>query len=179
MTKPDLLRRREALAALGVLGLAAAIPKLRGTLGTEEAGAASCVLMPELTEGPYYVANHLTRRDITEHRPGVPLALRLTVQDADSCKPINHADVELWHADAGGAYSGVNGASTHFLRGHQKSNAHGVALFHTIYPGWYRGRTPHIHVKVQVDGDVHTGQIFFPDSVSARVYRTRHYASHD
>ena len=53
-----------------------------------------------------------------------------------------------------------------------------MVLFHTIYPGWYRGRTPHIHVKVHVDGDVHTGQIFFPDAVSARVYRTNHYASH-
>jgi hypothetical protein len=52
MSKPDLLRRREALAALGVLGLAAAIPKLR-SLGTPaDAEAASCVLMPELTEGP-------------------------------------------------------------------------------------------------------------------------------
>jgi protocatechuate 3,4-dioxygenase beta subunit len=178
MSKPELLRRREALAALGALGLAAAIPKLRSLGTTEDAEAASCVLMPELTEGPYWVRNNLTRRDITESRPGIPLALRFKVQDASTCTPIKGADVELWHADARGVYSGVNGASTHFLRGHQKSNADGVVRFDTMYPGWYRGRTPHIHVKVHVDGAVHTGQIFFPDAVSARVYRTKYYAAH-
>jgi protocatechuate 3,4-dioxygenase beta subunit len=135
--------------------------------------------MPELTEGPYWVPNRLTRRDITENRPGIPLALRFVVQDASTCKPIQGADVELWHADNRGVYSGVAGSpSTHFLRGHQKSNADGAVRFDTIYPGWYRGRTPHIHVKVHVDGDVHTGQIFFPDATSARVYRTKHYAAH-
>src|SRR4051794_16365712 len=178
MSKPDLMRRREALAALGVLGLAAAIPKLRTLATTEDAEAARCVLMPELTEGPYWVSNKLTRRDITESRLGIPLALRFVVQDASTCSPIRGADVELWHADARGVYSGVNGASTRFLRGHQKSNADGAVRFDTIYPGWYRGRTPHIHVKVHAGGDVHTGQIFFPDSVSARVYRTKHYAAH-
>jgi hypothetical protein len=86
MSKPDLLRRREALAALGALGLAAAIPKLRSLGTTEDAEAASCVLMPELTEGPYWVRNNLTRRDITESRPGIPLALRFKVQDASTCK---------------------------------------------------------------------------------------------
>jgi len=92
MTKPDLLRRREALAALGALGLAAALPKLRGLTATDSAEAASCVLMPELTEGPYWIANHLTRRDITEHRPGVPLALRFVVQDARG------TDIYAWNA---------------------------------------------------------------------------------
>jgi hypothetical protein len=50
------------------------------------------------------------------------------------------------HVQARPPTPGVNGASTHFLRGHQKCNADGIARFDTIYPGWYRGRTPHIHV---------------------------------
>ena len=177
MSKPDLLRRREALAALGALGLAAAIPKLRSLGTTEDAEAASCVLMPELTEGPYWVPNRLTRRDITESRPGIPLALRFVVQDANACKPIQGGDVELWHADNRGVYSGVAGSpSTHFLRGHQRSDAEGAVRFDTIYPGWYRGRTPHIHLKVHVGGDaVHTGQLFFPDGLSEALFSNPPY----
>jgi protocatechuate 3,4-dioxygenase beta subunit len=136
------------------------------------------VLSKELTEGPYWVPNSLTRRNVTDGRPGVPLTLALTVLDASTCKPIKGADVEIWHADAGGVYSGVNGNSRRFLRGHQKSNASGGVVFDTIYPGWYRGRTPHIHVKVHVGGRVvHTGQLFFSDKVSAAVYRTSRYRS--
>ncbi len=171
-----LLRRRDALIAFAGF-VAAACGARRSRIS--DASAATCVLTPEVTEGPYYVANHLTRRDITEGRPGVPLALRLIVQDASTCRPIKNADVELWHADAGGVYSGVAGNSGHFLRGHQRSDASGVVRFDTIYPGWYRGRTPHIHIKVHVGGDeVHTGQLFFADATSAAVYRTARYRSH-
>ncbi|HEY3020086.1 MAG TPA: intradiol ring-cleavage dioxygenase, partial [Solirubrobacteraceae bacterium] len=175
--------RREALLALGGLGAGAvALQAARAgwLFGTEPAIAAtSCVLAPEVTEGPYWIANHLTRRDITEGRAGIPLSLHLTVVDATSCKPITGADVEIWHADAKGVYSGVQGNSGHFLRGHQRADANGRVVFHTIYPGWYRGRTPHIHLKVHVGGSVvHTGEVFFRDAVSGAVYRTSAYRSH-
>src|SRR4051794_12138586 len=144
------LRRRDALAAAGSLGIGlAGVRWLGGDAGIDQANAAgTCVLTPEATEGPYWVENDLTRRNVTENRPGLPLALRLLVQNANACTAIAGADVEIWHADAGGAYSGVNGASTHYLRGHQKTNANGVARFDTIYPGWYSGRAPHVHLKV-------------------------------
>jgi protocatechuate 3,4-dioxygenase beta subunit len=174
------VRRREALLALGgmTLGAVWGARALTGA-GAATPAAAACVLSPEVTEGPYYVANHLTRRDITEGRPGLPLLLYLTVLDASTCKPIKGADVEVWHADAVGTYSGVNGSSTRFLRGHQRSDAHGRVRFDTIYPGWYRGRTPHIHLKVHAGGQVvHTGQLFFSDNVSDAVYRTSAYRSH-
>jgi protocatechuate 3,4-dioxygenase beta subunit len=101
------------------------------------------------------------------------------VEDASTCRPIAGADVEIWHANAAGAYSGVNGNSKHWLRGHQKADAKGLVIFKTVYPGWYPGRTPHIHVKVHVGGNVvHTGQLFVPDRVSAAVYRTGAYAAH-
>src|SRR5205814_2025287 len=122
-------------------------------VGGREA-AVSCVLSSEVTAGPYYVANHLTRRNVTDGRTGVPLRLHLTVVDARTCKPIKGADVEIWHADALGVYSGVNGNTKHFLRGHQKSDARGRVRFDTIYPGWYMGRTPHIHLQVHVGGSV-------------------------
>jgi protocatechuate 3,4-dioxygenase beta subunit len=100
------------------------------------------VLTPELTEGPFYVPNERVRRNITEGKPGVPLELRLTVVDASSCKPLGNALVDVWHADALGVYSGdvAGDAGTSFLRGVQRTDAHGLAVFKTIYPGWYQGR---------------------------------------
>ena len=140
--------------------------------------------------GPYYIANEKIRRDITERRPGTPLALRLKVVDTSTCGPIKGATVEIWHCDAGGLYSGFVNASAGgggggsqptdkrtFLRGGQRSDATGTARFKTIYPGWYRGRTVHIHVKVHVDGNVvHTGQLYFPDKLTDTVYRSAPYS---
>ena len=61
--------------------------------------------------------------------------------------------------------------SDRYLRGHQEAAADGRVRFLTIYPGWYRGRTPHIHLKVHVGGSVvHAGQVFF-DETTAAVYR--------
>ena len=67
--------------------------------------------------------------------------------------------MEIWHADASGDYSGFDGQENQtFLRGRQIAGANGAATFRTIYPGWYPGRTPHIHVKVLRDGsELHTG----------------------
>jgi protocatechuate 3,4-dioxygenase beta subunit len=140
-------------------------------------GLVSCVLAPEQTEGPYYLDDHRVRRNITEGRPGTPLTLRLTVVDVSTCKPIRGAAVDIWHCDAGGVYSGTTVASTRFLRGVQRTDAKGLALFKSIYPGWYPGRTVHIHVLVHIGGNVvHTGQLYFPDTLTDRVYRSRPYS---
>ncbi|MGH3136526.1 MAG: intradiol ring-cleavage dioxygenase [Gaiellaceae bacterium] len=142
-------------------------------------GAVTCVLAPEQTEGPYYLDDAKVRRNITEGKAGVPLALRLTVVDVSTCKSIKGAAVDIWHCDAGGAYSGVQAATgARFLRGVQRTNAKGVAVFNTIYPGWYPGRTVHIHVMVHLGGNiVHTGQLYFADAVTDAVYKRRPYAS--
>jgi protocatechuate 3,4-dioxygenase beta subunit len=71
-------------------------------------GAVTCVLTPEMTEGPYYIANEKLRRDITEGKPGTPLTLRLAVVDASTCRALSGALVDIWHCDAGGAYSGFS-----------------------------------------------------------------------
>jgi protocatechuate 3,4-dioxygenase beta subunit len=66
-----------------------------------------------------------------------------------------------------------------FLRGGQRSDADGGVTFRTVYPGWYQGRTTHIHVKVHVSGDeVHTGQLYFDPSATESVYRAAPYADH-
>jgi protocatechuate 3,4-dioxygenase beta subunit len=160
------------LTALGFAGL----ERPRGS----DAAAVACVLTPELTEGPYYIAGEKLRRNITDGHPGAPLVLRATVVDATSCRPIRNAAVDIWHADAAGAYSGFGaGASSRtFMRGIQRTNAKGQAEFRTVYPGWYQGRTVHIHVKVHVGGNVvHTGQLFFSDGLTDKVYGRAPYSS--
>jgi protocatechuate 3,4-dioxygenase beta subunit len=178
---PPRIGRREALALFGGAGATALLGGPTRSTPSEAATAPSCILTPEVTEGPYWIPNHLTRRDITEGRPGLALRVRLTVVDATKCTPIRYADVELWHADASGVYSGFGSSpsSQRFLRGHQRAGRQGVVIFDTIYPGWYRGRTPHIHLKVHVGGKVvHTGQLFFSDVTSDAVYRTAKYKAH-
>jgi protocatechuate 3,4-dioxygenase beta subunit len=109
----------------------------------------------------------------------VPLTLRATVLDASSCRPIRGAAVDIWHCDAGGTYSGFaqeGTAGRTFLRGIQRTDANGLAVFKTIYPGWYSGRTVHIHVRVYIGGNiVHTGQLFFPEAITDAVYRRSPY----
>jgi protocatechuate 3,4-dioxygenase beta subunit len=182
----DRVSRRGALARLG--GFAAAALGA-GLWKTEEdaegagpsavaTGAVSCVLTPEQTEGPYYLPNEKVRRNITEGRPGTPLTLRAKVVNASNCKPIKGAAVDIWHADALGVYSGVQGSSGTFMRGIQKTDAKGFAVFRTVYPGWYMGRTVHIHVKVHIGGNVvHTGQLYFPDTMTDAVYAKAPYSS--
>jgi protocatechuate 3,4-dioxygenase beta subunit len=181
------LTRRGSLVRLGgflATALGAAGLKIETSEGAGPAavasGAVSCVLTPEQTEGPYYIANEALRRNITEGRPGTPLLLRAFVVNASTCKPIKGAAVDIWHADTGGVYSGFgSGASNRtFMRGIQRTNAKGLAFFRTVYPGWYQGRTVHIHVKVHLGGNVlHTGQLYFPDTVTDAVYRQAPYSS--
>src|SRR6478736_946048 len=178
--------RRSSLVRLGGAlvtaagGRALLSPEAEGGNRAVESGAVACVLTPELTEGPYYIAGEKLRRDIREGHPGTLLSLRLRVLNASTCKPIKGAAVDIWHADAAGNYSGFGNAagSRTFLRGIQKTDAAGLALFTTVYPGWYPGRTVHIHVKVHVGGSVvHTGQLFFPDSLTDAVYQASPYAA--
>ena len=181
------LTRRGSLVRLGgflATAVGAAGLKIETSEGAGPAavasGAVSCVLTPEQTEGPYYIANEAVRRNITEGRPGAPLLLRAFVVNASTCKPIKSAAVDIWHADAGGVYSGFgSGAGNRtFMRGVQRTNAKGLAQFRTVYPGWYQGRTVHIHVKVHLGGNVvHTGQLYFPDAVTDAVYRKQPYSS--
>jgi protocatechuate 3,4-dioxygenase beta subunit len=187
VTDEPRLSRRDSLVKLG--GLLAGVAALGGWKVAEEdaagapagvaSGLVSCVLAPEQTEGPFYLDDHKLRRDIREGRPGVPLALRLTVVDAATCRPIKSAAVDIWHCDARGVYSGTTQATDdeRFLRGVQPTDAKGVARFETIYPGWYPGRTVHVHVTVHVRGNVvHTGQLYFPDGLTDTVFKRAPYS---
>ena len=186
--RDHLTTRRDSLVKAGGLLVAALGAKSVLTVGAAAAtegtgpaavasGALTCVLTPEMTEGPFYVPGEKVRRNITEGRPGTPLTLKLKVVNASTCRAIKGAAVDVWHADAGGTYSGVQGsAGTTFMRGIQPTDAKGVAEFVTVYPGWYQGRTVHIHVKVHLGGNVvHTGQLFFQDTLTDAVYKAAPY----
>jgi protocatechuate 3,4-dioxygenase beta subunit len=148
-----------------------------------------CVLTPEQEEGPFYIDLAQVRQDIIESRPGVPLALALSVVDSDTCKPIRDAAVDIWHCDALGVYSGEPAEDSEgetYLRGIQLTDGNGLAEFATIYPGQYPGRTTHIHVKVHIGGRQsdgtysgghvsHTGQLFTSDRHDAEVFALAPY----
>ena len=176
--------RRGSLVKLGGAAVAA-IAGWRAVEATDSAsagptavasGLVSCVLAPEQTEGPYYLPGDRLRKNITEGKPGVPLTLKLSVVDVQTCKPIKGAAVDIWHCDALGTYAAQTNAT--FLRGIQKTDAKGMATFVTVYPGWYQGRTVHIHVKVALGGNiVHTGQLYFADATTDKVYLRSPYRS--
>lgn len=136
----------------------------------------------EQDEGPYHCDAQPERRDVVEDRDGVLLQLGLRLASARDT-PVRDVAVEIWQCDALGRYSGFPppGPGTiaadgvprteylpdqTFLRGRQSVDAAGMVEFRAIYPGWYPGRTVHIHVMVQLDGRVLTSQLYFLDDLN-------------
>ena len=107
----------------------------------------SCVLMPEVTQGPYYVDGELVRSNIVGGQQGVPLFLDVQLIDTSTCEPVPAVFVDFWHANSTGVYYGVsasgNGNSdtvksnfnATFLRGIQQTDSNGVVHIETIVPG--------------------------------------------
>ena len=154
----------------------------------------NCVVRPALTEGPYFVDERLNRTDIRSDptngsvSEGAPLLLAFNVSQitAEGCTALPGAIVDVWHCDANGIYSDVidrsfNTTGQKFLRGYQETDENGRAQFLTIYPGWYNGRTVHIHFKVRTSLDnpsrEFTSQLFFDDAYTDQVYAQEPYAS--
>jgi protocatechuate 3,4-dioxygenase beta subunit len=168
--------------------------------------ANTCTLTPATTQGPYYFDADKIRSDIREDRNGVRLRVALKVQDSETCKPLPNAVVEVWHCDADGLYSGAEAQSTgsgggggapggggggasqggsqdltptddkRYLRGAQVTNSDGIVEFTTIWPGWYRGRTVHIHVMVHVSNQrVLTSQLMFDEDLNKKVLAVAPY----
>jgi protocatechuate 3,4-dioxygenase beta subunit len=150
---------------------------------------------PKQTEGPYFVDEHLKRADIRVDasdgsvKAGMPLTLGLRIAAISrvGCTPLKGAIVDIWHCDAAGVYSDVtderfNAVGQKFLRGYQVTNENGDVHFTTIYPGWYPGRTVHIHFKIRTQdrsGQRYefTSQLYFNDSITDRVFTHPPYSS--
>ena len=151
VTRRDVLRAAGAAAAATWIGSA-----------TSAIAAPACVVRPQQTEGPYFVDARLLRADIRSEPSGGPviegvpvrLAFQVSRIAGNGCTPLAGAVVDLWQCDAQGRYSDVRDSMADtrglkFLRGYQVTEADGAARFVTIYPGWYPGRTVHIHFKIR------------------------------
>ncbi len=185
-----ILTRREVIA---ILGAAAAGTGIIGSAGREASGGVSvpgCIGRPEQTEGPYYLDAKLNRSDIRSEPTdgslsgGAPLFLEFKVLQVtpQGCVPLPGAIVDVWHCDAHGIYSGVldprfDTRGKKFLRGYQGTDNAGIARFQTIYPGWYPGRTVHMHLKIRKGArSEFTSQLYFDDSMTDLVYQQEPYA---
>jgi protocatechuate 3,4-dioxygenase beta subunit len=159
-----------------------------------DACVATCQLLAEQEEGPYRRGRQPPRRDVTEDRDGLALRLGLRLRTPDG-EPVAAAEVEIWHCDAAGRYSGyppfdpaatvdatpqvaVYRPDETFLRGRQVTDKDGDVEFRTIYPGWYSGRTVHVHLLVQVPGRSYITQLYFPEDVTAAVFAHTPYRDH-
>lgn len=150
----------------------------------------ACVLTERYTLGPCYFHPGDYRQDISDGEKGLPMILAFKVVD-NNCVPIPNVDVDVWHCNAEGLYSGNSTNSTNaqdfdpefctledaraleskWFRGVQRSNADGVVYFFSCFPGWYPGRTTHVHVKIVRDNmDVLITQFCFGDAISNDIY---------
>lgn len=179
----DTVMKRRLALQLGALGAAAA-----AGLGRASSAVAQCATSPSQTQGPYWVDEMLNRADIrTDPQSGVPqeglpLRLELNVSEitAGQCGPLAGAYVDVWHCNAMGKYSDFAAEGTlgqKWLRGYQVSDAHGNVRFITIYPGYYTGRTMHIHFRIRkysAGGQVtfnFTSQLYFNDATSTAIFQ--------
>jgi protocatechuate 3,4-dioxygenase beta subunit len=197
----QILSRREAFKLLGI-GSAAFLAAWASPAETSSLfsmnqsavdAALDCVVRPELTIGVHFVDEQLNRSDIRfdpleeNVSPGTPLILNLSIFDAaaNRCAPLEGAQVDVWHCDAMGIYSGViervfNTRGQRFLRGYQITDADGRVQFQTIYPGWYSGRTVHIHFTIRTKTPAgrdyqFTSQLFFRDATTDLVHSKKPY----
>ncbi|KGO45757.1 Intradiol ring-cleavage dioxygenase, core [Penicillium expansum] len=166
---------------------------------------ATCILGPDVTQGPYYVTGELIRKNIVEDQEGVPLYMDIQLINTNTCEPLEGIYTDLWHCNSTGVYSGIvssgNGDSsdasnldTTWLRGIQPSDKNGVVYMESIFPGHYTSRATHIHVLthpvnetvVQANGTIsglysssssHVGQLFFDQDLITEVEKTAPYST--
>jgi protocatechuate 3,4-dioxygenase beta subunit len=190
----SLLNRREMLSFIGGIVSVSLVGCLRQQSASGEP-TPSCVVRPQQTEGPYFVDEKLNRSDIRSDpsdssvKQGVPLRLAFQVSriDGSSCAPLQGAIVDIWHCDAMGVYSDAtdrsfNTVGKKFLRGYQVTDANGTVEFLTIYPGWYPGRTVHIHFKIRTNSASQqsyefTSQLYFDDTLTDQIHAQPPYAA--
>ncbi len=185
------MTRRQSLGLAGLAGAGYIASRAAGLgdgavddgLGADPAAAATCTLAPSLTEGPFWEDERLNRADITGGQSGVPLELKLNIVDSDDgCSAYANATVDIWHANRDGNYSdepaGIGNDDTlgqTWLRGFQTSNSNGAVTFETVWPGFYGGRTCHIHVRVRTfdansdQTSNFTTQVFFDETANNAV----------
>jgi protocatechuate 3,4-dioxygenase beta subunit len=155
----------------------------------ESSEACELPLTEATTEGPCYFSSD-TGEDISQGKTGLPMQLCLQLVDTD-CQPLADHVIEAWHCDTRGIYSGDTSASddatsfagdfctagdaeaeaSTYFRGQLTTDAEGRVNFKTCFPGWYSGRTIHIHFAVS-DGEGTTrliSQFCFDDTLAEEI----------
>ena len=182
---------------LGIASLATATKILESCSKSDneetgsEATDGSCTVSPAETKGPFPIKtpSQLVLENIKSDRIGVALLINLTIENkSNDCAPLEGVLVDVWHCDKDGNYSEYGGTSmqqtnyttVHFLRGRQTSDVNGNVSFISIFPGWYQGRAPHIHVEVlsASGSSLLVTQIAFPENIASEVYSSTNYAAH-
>lgn len=146
----------------------------------------ACATSPAETAGPFPIKTpaQLVRENIIGNKSGVPLLINFIIQNVNNnCVGLSDAIVDIWHCDAQGNYSQYNDqldgdfTNENFLRGRQTTNANGNASFISIFPGWYPGRTPHIHVEIKNSAGTSLliTQVSWNENISNTVYATSGY----
>jgi protocatechuate 3,4-dioxygenase beta subunit len=139
-----------------------------------------CKVTCELTEGPCYSSQAEAREDISYGQAGLPMRLCFRVLD-ESCAPVAGALVDVWHVSPAGKYSGNDAehedvgfctgedpaySAKLYFRGKQTTDAAGKVAFDTCFPGWYHGRTVHVHLTISVKNERFvTTQVCFDDAL--------------
>jgi protocatechuate 3,4-dioxygenase beta subunit len=170
------------------LGLGTMVLPLGASCGNGDDPAlddGACTTSPSETAGPFPTKDpaSLIIQDIRVDRRGIVMDIQIAIQNkSNGCAPLSGVLVDVWHCDKDGYYSeyggtgmqSVNLQNVHFLRGRQTTNAQGVATFRTIFPGWYPGRAPHVHVEVldTSERSLLVTQIAFPTDLCDQVYTT-------
>ena len=153
-----------------------------------EMGAGTmCRLYPSQTLGPCYAEDPMMRQDISDKLDGLPTRVSFLVVEADGCTPIPNATVDIWHSGSQGIYSAYAMGTTcnpgnddvmsdMFCRGVQAVDETGRCNFSTVFPGWYRGRTLHIHFTVRIGGrEAVTSQLYFEDKLVDEILAQGYY----
>lgn len=180
---------------LGIASLATASKLLESCSKSDnddnETADGNCTVSPAETKGPFPIKtpSQLVLENIKSDRVGVALLINLIIENKkNDCAPLEGVLVDVWHCDKDGNYSEYGGTSmqqtdytsVHFLRGRQTTDAKGAVSFLSIYPGWYQGRAPHVHVEVLSSSGTSllVTQIAFPETISSEVYSSTNYAAH-
>ncbi|MFD1382668.1 hypothetical protein ACFQ45_04800 [Rhodanobacter aciditrophus] len=149
----------------------------------------SIALTERTTEGPCYFQDS-TGEDISEGREGLPMQLCLQLID-ENCQPLANHKIEVWHCDSEGIYSAdtsnseysrrfnegfcsgdkESALSSTWFRGQLMTDSDGRVNFKTCFPGWYQGRTIHIHFSVtDSNGNASvTSQFCFQDGLAKEI----------
>ncbi|MGA6966618.1 MAG: intradiol ring-cleavage dioxygenase, partial [Xanthobacteraceae bacterium] len=137
---------RSTLASSG-LGLAIRYPAF--TFAQNVAPTPQCHVGDEATirqtEGPYFRPSSPQRADLVDPETKARLVEINGQVLTRSCRPVERALVDLWHADERGEYDNAGFR----YRGHLFTDGEGRYHFRTILPALYPGRTRHYHIKVQ------------------------------